>query len=303
MNEERDYSPADEYADEPQDAEDSLEVTPDEAAEYLDPYDAPPVEGEIVAPDDPLDLEAETYDAASADLTLDREWQDDAWQTDAEATAEDAYAALPPVPPAQDVPVEPSALDESERLRQPRAHAFRRRLQTQVGMLPLALALIALGVFLSARAFEVEGLPDISDTRLALGIGGVLAFTAVFHSLVFGRRERGLLFFGLLVWVTAGLIYGLIALVEPEPDAAEWWPLVLVSLGATCLLTFALERAHDVRLVLLGVLALVAAGTALLVTHGLIEQSLLDRAADYWPLLVSALGIGLLPLAFRRRTR
>ena len=32
-------------------------------------------------------------------------------------------------------------------------------------------------------------------------------------------------------------------------------------------------------------------------------EPMLDRAADYWPLLVSALGIGLLPLAFRRRTR
>lgn len=54
------------------------------------------------------------------------------------------------------------------------------------------------------------------------------------------------------------------------------------------------------RLILLGVLTLVAAGTAYTVTSGLIEQDLLDRAGEYWPLLLVALGIGLLPLAFRR---
>jgi drug/metabolite transporter (DMT)-like permease len=167
-------------------------------------------------------------------------------------------------------------------------------------MLPLALALIALGVFLSARAFEVEGLPEIADTTLALGLGGALAFTAVFHSLIFGRRERGLLFFGLLPLVTAGVIYALVTFVEDEPDATEWWPVLLAALGITFLLTFALERGHDVRLILLGVLTLVAAGTAYTVTSGLIEQDLLDRAGEYWPLLLVALGIGLLPLAFRR---
>lgn len=220
---------------------------------------------------------------------------------------EEAFGAEAPVasgtdaePPGALRPGEPSSLDEAERLRQPRALAFRRRLRTQIAMLPLALALIALGLFLSARAFEIEGLPEIDDTALALGFGGALAFTAVFHSLVFGRRERGLLFFGLLPLVTAGLIYALVTFVEAEPDATEWWPLLLAALGVTFLLTFALERGHDVRLILLGVLALVAAGTAYTVTSGLIEQDWLDRAGEYWPLLLAALGIGLLPLAFRR---
>lgn len=219
-----------------------------------------------------------------------------------EGFAEEApiAAGAEAAPPGREAAGEPSPLDEAERLRQPRALAFRRRLRTQVAMLPLALALIALGVFLSARAFEVEGLPEIADTTLALGLGGALAFTAVFHSLIFGRRERGLLFFGLLPLVTAGVIYALVTFVEDEPDATEWWPLLLAALGITFLLTFALERGHDVRLILLGVLTLVAAGTAYTVTSGLIEQDLLDRAGEYWPLLLVALGIGLLPLAFRR---
>lgn len=289
MDEERDYSPADDYA------EDYPDDDLGDAGQYADEVDERLLEEEIAA----VDLAAEPLDAIGADSPVDEGWQAD----DTGAAAEDVYAALPPEPPARGAAGEPSALDEPERLRQPRAYAFRRRLRTQVAMLPLALALIALGVYLSARAFEVEGLPEISDTTLALAFGGALAFTAVFHSLVFGRRERGLLFFGLLVWVTAGLIYGLITFIEAEPDATEWWPLVLVSLGVTFLLTFALERGHDVRLVLLGVLTLVAAGTAFTVTGGLIEQDWLDRAADFWPLLVAALGVGLLPLAFRQRTR
>lgn len=289
MDEERDYSPADEYAEE--DYPDDL----GDAGQYADEVDERLPEEEIAA----VDLEAGLLDATGAGSSVDEGWQPD----DAGAAAEDVYAALPLEPPTRGATGEPSALDGPERLRQPRAYAFRRRLRTQVAMLPLALALIALGVYLSARAFEVEGLPEISDTTLALAFGGVLAFTAVFHSLIFGRRERGLLFFGLLVWVTAGLIYGLITFIEAEPDATEWWPLVLVSLGITFLLTFALERGHDVRLVLLGVLALVAAGTAFTVTVGLIEQDWLDRAADFWPLLMAALGVGLLPLAFRQRAR
>lgn len=214
--------------------------------------------------------------------------------------ADEPSAAVPS--PAR-VAGEPAALDEGERLRQPRAQRFRRRLRTQISMLPLALALIALGLYLSARAFGVDGLPDLSDRTLALGFGGVLAFTAVFHALIFGRRERGLLFVGLLVWVTAGLIYGLVTYIEAEPDPAEWWPIVLVALGVTFFLTYLIERGHERSLVLLAVLTLVAAGAAFAVTSGTIEQRLLDRAAEYWPLLLSVLGLGLLPLAFRRRAR
>jgi len=55
--------------------------------------------------------------------------------------------------------------------------------------------------------------------------------------------------------------------------------------------------------VLLGVIALVAAAAAFWITHGRADTDLLDRAADYWPLLLALLGLGLLPLAFQRPTR
>jgi len=288
MDDERDTSPTDDSLNDA--GIDVGEYDPDEAAEAYAGAASDPGDEDSPLDDDPL---------------LDgRSLHDAGWQAaDVDAAAGDVIAAAPDEPPARERDSEPSSLDETERLRQPRALAFRRRLRQQIAMLPLALALIALGVFLSARAFEVEGLPEVDDATLALGFGGALAFTAVFHALVFGRRERGLLFFGLLPLVIAGLVYALIEFVEPEPDAAEWWPLVLVALGVALLLTYVLERARDVRLILLGVLALVAAGTAYTVTSGLIEQDWLDRAADYWPLLLAALGLGLLPAAFRRRAR
>jgi hypothetical protein len=196
----------------------------------------------------------------------------------------------------------PSAYDEGERLRQPRALTFRRRLQNQISMLPLALFLVVLGAFLIARYEDVKGLPDLSTWALAeIGILAV-AFTCVYHALLSGRRERGLLFLGLWVWITAGMVFVVIYGISDSFDMVKWWPLLLWSLGLTLLITYLLERTHDVRLVLLSIVILVAGGTAYWVTSGQIGKSSLDQAARYWPLLLSVIGVGLLPLAFRRRT-
>lgn len=195
------------------------------------------------------------------------------------------------------------ALDQTERLRAPRAQGFRRRLRHQIGMLPLALLLIALGAYLLAREHNLADVPDLSTLALAeltaLGVG----FTFIFHALLSGRRERGLLFVGLYIWITAGVI-GVIAYgIDLQPDAREWWPALLWSLGLTLLVTFLLERAHDARLVLLAVLVTVAGGVAYWVTSGEADAELLDDVADYWPLLLAVLGVGLLPAAFRRGAR
>ena len=223
--------------------------------------------------------------------------------------AEEVLVAPPPVE-AQAERAEPErseaapdALDLAERLRPPRAQGFRRRLRNQVGMLPLALLLIALGAYLLIREHELAEVPDLSAPALAaivvLGVG----FTFIFHALMFGRRERGLLFLGLYVWVAAGVIAAIVYGIDSQPDAREWWPALLGSLGLTLLLTFLLERGHDARLVLLAVLMTVAGVAAYWVTSGEADQQLLDDAADYWPLLLAVLGVGLLPVAFRRRAR
>jgi hypothetical protein len=192
-------------------------------------------------------------------------------------------------------------LDEDERLRQPRAQLFRRRLRNQVNMLPLALYLLALGGYLLARQQDVDGLPDLST--LAIGSISVLALalTIIFRALLNGRRERGLLLIGLWVWTTAGLLFVLAYGIDQHADAREWWPLLLWSLGAAFVLLYPIERTHDTRLIWLGIITVVAGCAAYGVTSDQIDRQSLHNAAEYWPLLLSVVGIGLLPLAFRRR--
>lgn len=214
--------------------------------------------------------------------------------------------SAPPVTPEPAVQERVTAQDlaeREERLRQPRAQGFRRRLRHQIGVLPLAIGLIALGAYLLIREHNLATVPDFSTLELAgmtvLGVG----FTLVFHSLVFGRRERGLLFLGLYLWVTAGVFAAIVYGIEKNPDAREWWPSLLWSLALTLFITYLIERMHDARLVLLATLAGVAGGVAYWVTGGTADQQLLDQVADYWPLLLAALGVLLLPAAFRRQTR
>ncbi len=194
-----------------------------------------------------------------------------------------------------------AAWDDEDRLRQPRAQTFRRRLRNQVGMLPLALFLLALGGYLIARKQDTGGLPDFSTLALAEFSVLAVGFTTIFHALLSGRRERGLLFVGLWIWVTAVMLGVVVYGIDEHPDAAEWWPLLLWSLALTLLVTYVIERTHDARLLLLSVLVLVAGATAYWVTSDRIADQWLTTASDYWPLLLSVVGIGLLPLAFRRR--
>lgn len=217
--------------------------------------------------------------------------------TEAEELSGETLAEMPPSASA-----EPAAVRDMERLRQPRAQNFRRRIRNQISMLPLALFLLALGGFLLAREQDVDGLPDLSNQEITGVAVLVTAFTLVFRSIVFGRRERGLLFIGAWVLLTVGgavlVHYG----IDDQADAAEWWPVVLVSLGATLLFTYLIERTHDSRLVLLSLMALVAGGVAFWITNGGVGEQTLDKVADYWPLLLSIAGIGLLPFVFRRQT-
>jgi hypothetical protein len=193
-------------------------------------------------------------------------------------------------------------LADDERLRQPRAQLFRQRVRNQVGMFPLALWLLALGGFLIARQQHVDGLPDLSNRALVVISFLSVSFSTLFYAFVGGRRDRGLVFIGMWAWSIAGLLAVLIYGIDKNPDAAEWWPLLLWSLGLALIFTYLFERTHDARLVLFSVLIFVAGGAAFAVTSDRIDQDVLDKAADYWPLLLSVLGIGMLPLAFRRRT-
>ena len=279
------------------------------------PEDEEPSEsGELEAGDDevfePEDALEETYEdrVAAPEDVLDAppdDWADETDEVDSAIDDVEISSAIPYMPEdSEDAEsgAESTAVGEGERLRQPRAQSFRRRLANQISMLPLALYLLAMGGYLIADKQNVNGLPDLDAPALIGGLVLAVAASMMLHSLVFGRRERGLLFVGLTVWVTASAVGLLVASMEETPEPGEWWPILLIALGVSLLLTYLIERVHDGRLVLLSLFMFVASGVAFWTTLGNTDLDRLDNAADYWPLLLAVLGIGLLPLAFRRRT-
>ena len=286
MADERDYNPEDEIAD----GESQMPVE-DAASEDVPLRSTEDFEQELEALDD--------YD--QEDLTAATEADGDDAELESESDHEvQTQGPLYPLP--ADEESAPSPLTEQERLRQPRAQTFRRGLRNQVGMLPLALYGLALGGYLVARGQDVAGLPDLSG-QAVLGISVLaLAFTAIFHSLLSGRRERGLLFVGVYIWVTVGVGAGIVYGLDRTLDMQEWWPLLVWSLGLALVITALIERTHDSRLLLFGTFALVAGLAAYGVSSGQIHGQWFDRAADYWPVLFAIVGLGLLPSAFRSRS-
>lgn len=267
----------------------------DEEAQEQDEGDEDFEDSDDLMADDEAGDETE-IDGAEADQQF-----DDLVADEVESLPGDEYAAQT-LPDAGDEPESAPVVDDEDRLRQPRAGRFRRTLRNQLGMLPLALLMIALGAYLIARGQDVSGLPDLSDSAIAVIAVLTVGFTAVFYAFLFGRRERGLLFVGLWILTTAGLITALVYGLDEDPSVREWWPLLLWSLGFALVFTYVVERTHDVRLLLLSVMALVAGTTAYLVSSEQLDNDALRDAADYWPLLLAVAGVGLLPLVFRRRT-
>lgn len=302
------YAPEDELDDAESDAlEEDVDLEGDEDGEILDSDDEDDSDPVDDLDDDGAD--DEVADVDEDDLAAEDSEERDAFVDDdvlvAAAivvdAAADQYAAVDRES-EDDYADDSTAVDEEDRLRQPRAGRFRRTVRNQLGMLPLALLLIVLGGFLLARGQDVSGLPDLEDDVLAAISVVTVGFAAVFHSLLSGRRERGLLFVGLWVLCTSGLIAALVFLIDDDPDIGKWWPLLLWSTSLTLMFTYLIERAHDVRLIFLGVVAFVAGVAAYLVSGDVIDDNLIEDIADYWPLLLTILGIGLLPLVFQRRT-
>lgn len=278
------------YATEDDPDDENAEALADTADDIRDDLD-------IDETDDVDDLDAAAYDTPG---------EFDEFNVDDEVLV--VAAAVTTGDSADDYAVDPDgevvavpAVDDEGRLRQPRAGRFRRMVHNQLGMLPLALLLIALGGYLLARGQDVSGLPDLDDGVLAVISVVTVGFGVVFHALLSGRRERGLLFVGLWILSMTGLIAALVYGIDDHPDASKWWPLVLWSTALALLLTYLIERAHDARLIFLAITAFVAGLAAYLVSGEYINEDVLQDVADYWPLLLTVVGVGLLPLVFHRR--
>lgn len=315
MTDERDLLPTDDQAadDMPEDSDETLQNSMDQ----VDPAEGEPITGPALPPDEDLAAsesndyallssdalddaleDLETYDASLADaFDDDAEAGEPGSEPGSVAQDEDQLAPSPPDESATDTL---ETLDDDERLRGPRAQSFRRRRRNRIAFLPLALYLIGIGAFLIAREQDVANLPNPSV--LELGVLSVLAgaFTMIFHAVLFNRHERGLLFTGLWLGVTVGLIAALIYLVEDQPNAVEWWPLLVGAVGITLIVNYVIEPTHDARLIWVAVMCLLATGIAYGFTSDRIDEEAFSALADYWPLLISVIGIGLVPLVFRR---
>ncbi|MBZ0308258.1 MAG: hypothetical protein K8I82_19495 [Anaerolineae bacterium] len=173
---------------------------------------------------------------------------------------------------------------------------YRQAARGRIVTFPFALGLIVLGVLLLV-APEIEGF----DVTLPVGVMVMVAafvLTNLFRFFSSGRRERGLYFLA-LVLISFGVVLAVIVNI-PDADASEWWPLVLVGISLSYFFTFIFERQHENGLVGVGLLVMIAAVVALMVTVGVIPQEVLDTAGDYWPLLIAFVGVTLIPLAFRQ---
>lgn len=173
---------------------------------------------------------------------------------------------------------------------------YRQAARGRIVTFPFALGLIALGVLL-LLAPEIEGF-DVTLPIALLIIVAAFVLTNLFRFFASGRRERGLYFLA-LVLISFGVVLAVIVNIQ-DADPAEWWPLVLVGISLSFFATYAFERQHEIGLVGVGLLVMIAAVVALLVTSDVIPQKVIDTVKDYWPLLVAFMGVTLIPLAFRR---
>lgn len=205
-----------------------------------------------------------------------------------------AAAALPREPPPLSHEAQEDSAPRSPRRERaaPSTAPGGYRLATFVG----GALLIALGVIYLWPLFA-NGDILVPEAILGVAVAG-LSLGALAYWLGKGRDAPGALFAGLAGLLLVGI--GLWLYAQPGVDLAMGWPLGVAAAGLAALLTFTLNRAHDRRLIALG-LALLAAGIAgALVTLEQLPADVLAFARQYGAWLAVILALGLLPLAIRR---
>jgi FtsH-binding integral membrane protein len=182
----------------------------------------------------------------------------------------------------------------------PQAEESRSYTQTAQGRLtvaPLALSLIALGGGLLWQNVG-EG-PDISPPLAILIVLGGLAGTFFVRFFTSGRRERGLFFLATSLLALGGL-GAIFSFLGDDLALGEGYPLFLLAPIAALVLGFVVEREHERGLLRLAFILAVSLGAALLLSLGLLSESLQGQISDFFPLALALIGISLIPLALRR---
>lgn len=162
-----------------------------------------------------------------------------------------------------------------------------------------ALLLMGIGAWLTFAMTAPDAVP-VNPFLVAAALLGALVVTLLAYWLSSGRWARGAFFFAILALLVAGFAYyGTTLAVE----ASVIGPLVLAATGLAFALTGLLARPMDRRLLLPGILFLVAAAVSLAAIIGYLPATLLTGIAPYWPALVAVLAIvWLLPLLAKRRS-
>lgn len=191
-----------------------------------------------------------------------------------------------------------SVTDDVSRVNELLSVPIRQKRSNRLAIFPLAMGFITLGGLLLAED-RIEELEVTLPAAIVI-IVGALVLTYIFRFFTSGRRERGLFFLAtvMMVW---GIVIALTVLNRDEFEIAEFWPLILAGIGVAFFFTFLLERTHQVGLVFPGIILMFASAVAFAVTLEVINQSMLDTIADYWPLVIAFVGLTLLPTALQDR--
>lgn len=162
-----------------------------------------------------------------------------------------------------------------------------------------ALVLIGMGIWLTYSTTVQRALPD-TGLLIAVSVAG-LALTLLARWLSSGRWARGSLFFALSLLLVAGVAAFLI--LQPTLlHISKGWPLILVAVGLSAILSAVLAQPFDRRLILPGLILIFAGLAGMVITLGLINGALLTTVAALWPAVVVVMAVLWLgPLIFRRR--
>jgi hypothetical protein len=175
---------------------------------------------------------------------------------------------------------------------------IRQQNEGRLTILPLALGFVGAGGLLLADRVG-NGVEFSIGSALVLILGSLI-LTNVFRFFRSGRRERGLFFIAmtLLVW---GFLLALDMSGTTDFSLVQFWPLMVAALGVAFVFTFVFERTHQAGLLFPGILLIFASGIAIAVNEEIISKDLQDFVSDYWMVLLTVLGLLLIPTAMQER--
>jgi peptidoglycan/LPS O-acetylase OafA/YrhL len=158
------------------------------------------------------------------------------------------------------------------------------------GALVPGLVLIALGLWFLADALGVQ-MPGLGDLWPIFPLGFGVAMLAQF--LLGGRREEGLVFTGIVGVLTGAFFFAITLGPLSWGDLGRYWPVFPLIAGVAFLAQW-LVRPGERGLLVPALGGLAVGGIGLLFTLNLLGDATGRLIANFWPVVLILLGIGLL---------